>query len=156
MGSKRRGVGFLDVQSHNFALRWNENSCLRDVVGGGEEVGSLASVETIMPITWPSHCTKSSALMRASASLRSKFELKVKAKNEKRSLRLVEEINSEMRHGVPSPASRPPTVFLDESPPMCNPKDDDNHAKNHAKNHGIHDETFDKVGIIGRLIDKRV
>jgi hypothetical protein len=90
--------------------------------------------------------------MRASASLRSKLELKVKAKNEKRSLRLVEEINSEMRHGVPSPAPRPPTVFLDESPPMCNPKDDDNHAKNH----GIHDETFDKVGIIGRLIDKRV
>jgi hypothetical protein len=50
MGYKRRGVGILDVQSHNFALRWNENSCLRDVVGGSEEVGSLASVDTIMPI----------------------------------------------------------------------------------------------------------
>jgi hypothetical protein len=50
-GSKRRDVGFLDVQSHNFALRWNENSCLREVVRGGEEVGSFASVETTMPIT---------------------------------------------------------------------------------------------------------
>jgi hypothetical protein len=60
--------------------------------------------------------------MRASVSLRSKFELKVKAKNEKQGFRLVEEMNSEMRHGVPSPTSQPPTVFLDESP---NPKDDD-------------------------------